>query len=77
MLANISIEEFKTKAGATSIQIVKSPKTQKLFASAAGKNYRVQASIDTSKPIDFLIEDDKFEDGCFVNSNTDNLVATL
>ena len=89
MLRNLSIEEFKAEANATSISIVKNPKTQKLFASAAGRNYRVQGDIDVAKPIDFLYEDDKaatddkgvviggVENGCFVNSNTDNVVHTM
>ena len=89
MLRNLTIEEFKAEAKATSIQIVKSPKTQKLFASAAGKNYRVQGDIDVTKPIDFLYEDDAtakndkdeviggVENGCFVNSNTDNVVFSM
>ena len=83
MLRNLSIEEFKAEAKATSISIVKNPKTSKLFASAAGKNYRVQGDIDVTKPIDFLYEDDAtaevhgVENGCFVNSNTDNVLTTL
>lgn len=83
MLRNLSIEEFKAETKVTTIQIVKNPKTSKLFASAAGKNYRVQGDIDVSKPIDFLYEDDTtaensgVENGCFVNSNTDNVQATL
>lgn len=83
MLRNLSIEEFKAEAKATSISIVKNPKTSKLFASAAGKNYRVQGDIDVTKPIDFLYEDDTtaensgVENGCFVNSNTDNVLHTM
>ena len=89
MLRNLSIDEFKAATKATSIQIVKNPNTSKLFASAAGRNYRVQGSIDTAKPIDFLYEDDKeavneenekvggIENGCFVNSNQDNVVFSM
>ena len=83
MLRNLSIEEFKAEANATSISIVKNPKTSKLFASAAGKNYRVQGNLDVAKPIDFLYEDDDtaensgVENGCFVNSNQDNVQITL
>ena len=83
MLVNLSIEEFKARQKASSIQIVKNPKTSKLFASAAGKNYRVQGDIDTAKPIDFMYEDDTeqensgVENGCFVNSNTDNVVHSM
>jgi hypothetical protein len=77
-LSNISVEEFKAQTGAGRIDIVRNPKTQKLFASANGKNYRVQADIDLAKPIDFLMEEGKtIDDGCFVNSNTENLVGSL
>ena len=83
MLRNLSIEEFKGQTSATTISIVKNPKTSKLFASAAGKNYRVQGDIDVKKPIDFLYEDDDtvenhgVENGCFVNSNQDNVLHTM
>ena len=89
MLRNLSIEEFKGQTNASTISIVKSPKTQKLFASAAGKNYRVQGDIDVAKPIDFLYEDDVnakndkneviggVENGCFVNSNQENVLHTM
>ena len=89
MLRNLSIDEFKAATNVTAIDIVKSPKTQKLFASAAGKNYRVQGDLDPAKHIDFLYEDDKdakneagekvggIENGCFVNSNQDNVVHSM
>jgi hypothetical protein len=83
MLRNKTIDEFKAETGATAIQIVRNPNTKKLFASAAGKNYRVQGDIDVTKPIDFLYEDDTTKDnsgvdnGCFVNSNQDNVVHSM
>jgi hypothetical protein len=59
---NLSIEEFKAEAKAHSIQIVRNPNTKKLFASAAGTNYKVQGAdakrgeLDVTKPIEYLIE---------------------
>ena len=66
---NLSIEEFKAESKATAIQIVRSPITKKLFASAAGTNYKVQGTeakrgeLDVTKPINYLIEVDEDADG--------------
>ena len=57
MLRNLSIDEFKAATKTTAIDIVRNPNTKKLFASAAGKNYRVQGKdakageLDINKPI--------------------------
>jgi len=84
MLTNISISEFKTLTDTETIQIVKNPNTSKLFAACGkDKNFKVQQAIDVAKPIDFMYEDDEsveghgVANGCFVNSNQDNVVATL
>ena len=88
-LRNMSIEEFKAETKVQRISIVRNPNTKKLFASAAGSNYRVQGDIDVAKPIDFLYEEDidaknekgepigGVKNGCFVNSNQDNVLTTL
>ena len=88
-LRNLSIDEFKAATNSSSIQIVRNPKTSKLFASAAGKNYRVQGEtskqgeLDLAKPVQFLYEDDAtvdnsgVENGCFVNQGADNVLGTL
>jgi hypothetical protein len=88
-LKNLSIEEFKAETEVGTIQIVRNPNTKKLFAAAGGVNYRVQGAgakqgeLDTAKPISFMYEDDDtaensgIENGCFVNSSEENLLATL
>ena len=82
---NISVEEFKSVQSVNTIEIVRSPKTQLLFASAAGKNYKCQQKtspsgkeLDLSKPITFIYDDAVgVEDGCFANSGADNTVGML
>jgi len=86
-LKNVSVSEFKKREDVEIVQIVKNPNTSKLFAAAGnGKNFKVQASIDTSKPVSFLyeVEDgadeptiEQWDNGCFVNSSVDNVVASL
>jgi hypothetical protein len=84
MLRNISVSEFKRIEGVDTVQIVRNPNTTKLFASVGnGKNYRVEAAIDTAKPVEFLYDDDAtletggIENGCFINQRANNVVATL
>ena len=58
---NLSIEEFKAEAKASSIQIVRSPITQKLFAAVGEQRFKVQGTeakngeLDVTKPVNFLI----------------------
>lgn len=68
MLNTFGIAEFKTMVGATTIDILVSPKTQKLFASGSnGKNYKVEQNIDFTKPIVVLVEDGLTDEACFIN----------
>ena len=78
-LTSISIPEFKKVDDTESIQIVKNPKNQKLFASCGnGKKYKVEQKIDLAKPISFLHDTDgAWDEGCFVNTRADNVIATL
>ena len=66
MLKNLSISEFKANQSVESIEIVRNPNTQMLFASTSnGDTFRVQGTgakhgeLDVSKTIEFLYEDDK------------------
>ena len=63
----MSVEDFKTKIGATSIQVLKNPKTGKLFMSAAGDTFRVQGDIKQSEEIRVLIPEEGIENACLVN----------
>jgi len=78
-LTSISIPEFKKLEDTESIQIVKNPNTSKLFASCAnGKNFKVEQAIDLEKPVSYLHDTDgAWNEGCFVNTRADNVVATL
>lgn len=74
-----TIEEFKAQTGAIKIDIVKNPNTGKIFASAAGKNYKVEQAIDLKEPIRFMSEENgDFNEGCFVNvTESENLIGTI
>lgn len=80
-LKSISIEQFKAEESVSAIDIVKNPNTDKLFASTdAGKNFKAQGTLDKEQRIEFLYDDeeaDGWNQGCFVNPNTDNIVVTL
>ena len=89
---NLSVDEFKANRNVTNIDLVRSPKTHKLFAVAGGKNYRVQGKdaksgageLDLAKPITFIYDDevvepskDPVENGCFANGNAENLIGQI
>jgi hypothetical protein len=90
-LQNLSIEEFKSEFKVDSIDIVRSPITQKLFAVAGGENYRAQgkdaksgAELDVTKTVSYMWDTERQDDGktpiqsgCFVNGSGENLVKTL
>ena len=91
MLKNLSIDEFKSEFNVEAIDIVRSPITQKLFASVDGKTYRVQgkdaksgAELDVTKTVSYMWDTERhdegktpIESGCFVNGSGENLVKTL
>jgi hypothetical protein len=77
-LTRLGITEFKESIGATSLDVVKNPKTQKLFVSTSnGNTYKCQAAIDLSKPVEMLIPDGDLGSACLVNKGTNNVLATL
>ena len=78
-LTNISVAEFKKTEDTEVIQIVRNPNNQKLFASCGnGHKFKVEQKIDTAKPISFLHDTDgAWNEGCFVNTRADNVLATL
>lgn len=64
----ITVEQFKEQVGTTSMQVLKSPKTNKLFLSTAeGDCYKVQQDIDGSKEMKMLIKDGDLSEACLVN----------
>ena len=76
-MTNLSVEEFKEQTNAMTLNFVKSPKTQKLFVSCSAGNFKCQGDIDLSKPVNFIHEEGSFDEGCFVNANTDSVIGTL
>jgi hypothetical protein len=63
----MSVEEFKGQVGATSMEVLRNPKTGKLFMSAAGSTYRVQQDIDNSGEMRMLVPEEGIADACLVN----------
>lgn len=74
----MSVEEFKKALGVSKIDIVKNPKTDKLFMSINNKPYRVKAEIDLTKPLAILIpENGNLDDACLVNGSSENVLASI
>ena len=64
----LTVDEFKEEIGASTIQVLKNPKTGKLFMSANGNSYKVQQDIDAGEDMKILVPDDGgIEDACLVN----------
>lgn len=53
----LSTEAFKDIAGETKIEVLRNPKTNKLFAAGSHRNFRVQHDIDAAKPMRFIVMD--------------------
>jgi len=75
----MSISAFKALQGIDEIQIIKNPKTGKLFASdSKGQKYKVQGDLDLKAKVAFLHDtEDSIDDGCFINPSETNVLATL
>lgn len=63
----ISVDSFKLETGATSLDVVHNPSTNKVFMLANNKPYKVQQDINPNLPIRFMYEEGKFDDGCLTN----------
>lgn len=77
---HLSIQQLKEQLSIDVLQIIRSPKTQKLFgAGSNGVNLRCQQAIDVDKPISFFYDTEVggVEDGCIVNSAEDSVIKTL
>ncbi len=76
-IANLGLAEFKTAAGFSNADVLRNPKTNKLFLSASnGKNYRVQGDLDLSKELCFLVEDGDLDNACLINKGRGAEVLT-
>lgn len=78
MLSNLGIKEFKLAIGAETINIVKNPKTGKLFASASnGQVFRVEGALDVEKPLTVIMEDGNIETACIINQRDGGLLLSI
>jgi len=78
-LVTISLTEFKSIQGVDEIQIVKNPRTDKLFAvDSKGQKYKCQGDLDTGTRVSFLHDTNStFDEGCFINPSETNVLAYL
>lgn len=63
----MSVASFKEQVGATEIEVLFNPKTEKLFLSAGGQTYRCQQDIDKNEEMRMLIPEEGIADACLVN----------
>jgi len=64
----ITVDAFKAQVGTTSLNVLKSSKTNKMFlASDDGTCYRVQQDIDNTKEMKILVQDGDYSNACLVN----------
>jgi len=76
---HISIADFKANNNVTALNVVKNPKTGKLFVEGNNKTLAaVSTKWDSSKDSEFVeLIDGETTVLCLVNSNSANVVATL
>ena len=68
----INVDEFKGLTNTQKVLFKKSNTSNKLFALAGDKVYRVQQAIDLQKPVVFVFESGCLDGGCFINGNANN-----
>jgi hypothetical protein len=67
----MTIKAFKAKVGATELNVVRSPKTQKLFLASDQARWKCQGDIDKQLPMAILVPDGDLDKACLVNVNND------
>lgn len=73
-----SIQEFKDTIGATTLEVLRNPKTKKLFMSTGSQNFKVQGDINLQLPMRVLIpKDGGIDEACLINANSANVLGTL
>lgn len=76
----LTIEQFKTKIGASEVQVLKNKKTGKLFmATDTGESFKVEQEIDPKKDMKVLVpEEGGIAEACLVNvANSAEVQFTL
>jgi len=74
----MSLADFKAAIGVAKLDIVKNPKTGKLFMSANNKAWKCKADIDLQSPLAILIpENGNLDEACLVNGSSENVLASI
>lgn len=75
----LTIAQFKAEINASELNVVKNPKSGKLFLSASnGSNYKVQGDLDVNESMCVLIPNGVIADACLINAEkSNNTLATL
>ena len=77
----LTVSEFKTRIGKPSatINVVKNPKTGKLFMDIDGHYYKVQADINPEERMRVLVPEEGIDEACLINAKApeDNTVFSL
>ena len=65
----MSVNQFKEQVGVTKFEVLRNPKTSKLFlAGDNGENYKVEQAIDKSKEMKMLVPDEGgLTEACLIN----------
>lgn len=80
MLKTYGIAEYKALVNCDKIDIVRNPKTDKLFGACSnGETIKVEQAIDFKKVMVVLVDvkDDGTFDACLINQRPDNVQITL
>jgi len=75
----MSINLFKQNVGATKLDVLRNPNTNKLFVAADnGTNYNCQQDLDVKLPMSILIPDGDMTKACLINPKPGaDVIATL
>ena len=78
----LSINEFKIAMNIAvdeKAQVVKNPNTGKLFLSIGSHTFKCQASIDGSKEMKMIVDNDNLTEACLANvkPHAENVLFTL
>ena len=68
----ISVSEFKGLTNTQKVCFKRSNTTNKIFATAGEKIYRVQQSLDLTKEVVFIFDSGMLDAGCFINGSPSN-----
>ena len=75
----MTVSSFKENTGIKSMQVLRSPKSNKLFVAADnGSNYNCQQDLDVTKPMSILVPDNDIAKACLINpSSSAEVLVTL